>query len=370
MTTIDIEVHLILRVNNVSKAFGSRVLFDDISLHIEDHDHIALVGPNGTGKTTLMKIIAGEESADHGSITFAKDAHVGYLEQESIELLGHPVLEEVMRSASDLYDMKDRLDELERQMSESAEENEQERLLTRYGRLSDEFEMKGGYTLEASSRTILFGLGFKEKHLSRSTEEFSGGQQMRIALAKLLLRKPDVLLLDEPTNHLDLASVHWLEGFLKSYDGAVLLISHDRDFIDATVERVCDFEQGKLVIYRGGYTSFLEQKAAAHERLLAQAQAQAKEIAHLEAFVEKFRYKATKAKQVQDRVKKLEKIQRIEVPEEHKRVHFDFPQPCRTGENVLHMEHVANAIFSPRHISKSKSVYTTFSPYALATCSI
>jgi ATP-binding cassette subfamily F protein 3 len=334
---------MIFRLNDVSKAFGTRVLFSDVTMHIDEHDRVALVGPNGTGKTTLMKIIAGEESPDSGTITFARDVEVGYLEQESIELMGHPILEEVMNSQSGLLDMQRRLEELEHAITEETDPDAQESMLDRYGKLSDSFEMLGGYTLEARTRAILFGLGFKEKHLSRTTDEFSGGQQMRIALAKLLLRNPDVLLLDEPTNHLDLSSVRWLEGFLKSYDGAVLVISHDRDFIDIVVDRVCDFEQGRLVMYRGGYTSFLEQKQAARERLIAEAEAQKKEIAHLEAFIERFRYKATKAKQVQDRVKKLEKIKRIEIPEQAKQVRFDFPQPVRTGDNVMHLEHVAKA---------------------------
>jgi ATP-binding cassette subfamily F protein 3 len=334
---------VILRVSNVSKSFGTRVLFDDISLHVEDHDRIVLVGPNGTGKSTLMKIIVGEEAPDSGEIVFAKDVQVGYLEQESIEMQGLSVLEEVMRSSTELYEMKDRLDDLERRIGEDGDPAEQERMLDRYGRLADEYERLGGYTLESRSRAILGGLGFKEKHLSRSSNEFSGGQQMRIALAKLLLRSPDILLLDEPTNHLDLASVRWLEGFLKSYRGAVLVISHDRGFIDAIADRICDFEQGKLVSYKGTYDDFLRQREQARERLVAKKQAQDRERAHLEEFIERFRYKATKAKQVQDRIRKLERMPTIEVPEEHKQMHFDFPQPPRTGENVMRLEHVAKA---------------------------
>ena len=334
---------MILRVSNVSKAFGSRVLFDDISLHVDAHDRIVLVGPNGTGKSTLMKIIVGEEAPDSGEVFFAKDVQVGYLEQESIEMSGATVLEEVMRSATELYDMRARLDDLERRIADGTDEDEQERLLERYGRLADDFERQGGYTLENRARAILGGLGFKEKHLQRSTDEFSGGQQMRIALAKLLLRNPEILLLDEPTNHLDLASVRWLEGFLRSYDGAVLVISHDRGFIDAVADRICDFEQGRLVTYKGDYEAFLRQKAEARERLIALKEAQDKERAHLEAFIERFRYKATKAKQVQDRVRKLERMEVIEIPEEHRQVHFDFPQPPRTGDNVMRLEHVAKA---------------------------
>ncbi|NTU90136.1 MAG: ABC-F family ATP-binding cassette domain-containing protein, partial [Actinobacteria bacterium] len=298
---------MILQVEKVTKSYGSRVLFDEVSLRINEHDRFALVGPNGTGKTTLMNIIAGKDAPDSGNVIFAKGAVPGYLEQESIDMTGRTVLQEVMTAAGDVAAMEHRLKQLEERITEAVDQEEQNRLLEDYGRARERYEAGGGYTIEPMARSVLFGLGFKENDLTRSTEEYSGGWQMRIALAKLLLRQPDILLLDEPTNHLDLESVRWLESFLRAYDGAVVVISHDRAFIDGMVDHVCEIDRGKLTIYTGGYSDFEKQRAFALEQLRAQAEAQAKEIAHMEVFIDKFRYKSTKAKQVQDRVRKLEK---------------------------------------------------------------
>ena len=334
---------MILQIDRVTKSFGARTLFRDATLRIDDRDRYALVGPNGAGKTTLLNIISGQESADSGQVIFAKGAVCGYLEQEAIEMSGISILEEVMKSAGDLKAMEHRLGQLEHRISETTDEEEQKRLLSEYGRMRDGFEARGGYTLEPLARSVLFGLGFRQTDLERSTEEFSGGWQMRIALAKLLLRQPDILMLDEPTNHLDLASVRWLEGFLRSYSGAVLIVSHDRAFIDGMVNHVCAIENEQLITYSGGYSDYVRQHDEKMKQLQAAAEEQKAEIERMEAFITKFRYKATKAKQVQDRVKKLEKIERIVVPEQKKKVKFRFPQPPRSGDNVMHLEHIAKA---------------------------
>ena len=339
---------MILNVDKVTKSFGTRVLFSNVSFRINERDRYALVGPNGAGKTTLMNIIAGLESADSGQVVFARDAHPGYLEQESIEMEGRSVLEEVMTSVADVAELGKRLEALEREM-ESADESRADDLLAEYGRLRTRFEAKDGYNIESQARRVLFGLGFHEEDMERSTDEFSGGWQMRIALSKLLLRAPEILLLDEPTNHLDLESVRWLENFLKTYRGAVLVVSHDRAFMNGMVDHVADISNGKVSIYTGNYDAYLVQRDEALARLVAMKEAQDREIAHMEAFVEKFRYKATKAKQVQDRVKKLERIERIEIPEEKKKVRFVFPQPARTGDNVVHIEGVSKS-FGEKHV--------------------
>lgn len=334
---------MIVLVDKLTKSFGTRVLFEEATLRVNERDRYALVGPNGAGKTTLMNIIAGKDSPDSGSVVFSKGAEVGYLEQEAIELEEGTVLEEVMRAAGDIASMEHRLECLEEHLASEKDEAVQERLLGEYGRLREAFERRGGYTLEPLARSVLFGLGFHEEDMQRSTDEFSGGWQMRIALSKLLLRQPDILLLDEPTNHLDLESVRWLESFLRSYEGAVIVISHDRAFIDGMVDHVCEIANNKLNIYTGGYKDYERQRDEALEQLRAAAVAQEAEIARMEAFITKFRYKATKAKQVQDRVRKLEKIERIVVPEQKKKVKFRFPQPPRTGDNVVHLEHIAKA---------------------------
>ena len=332
---------MILNVDKITKSFGTRTLFAEASLRINERDRYALVGPNGAGKTTMMNIIAGLDSPDSGTIVFGKGVKPGYLEQEAIEMEGRSVLDEVMTSVADVAAMGDKLAELELEL-EVASEAEHERLLEEYGRLRNRYEARDGYNIESLARRVLFGLGFHEEDMERSTDEFSGGWQMRIALSKLLLRKPEILLLDEPTNHLDLESVRWLENFLRSYDGAVLVVSHDRAFIDGMVNHVAEIANGRLQLYTGNYSDYERQRVERREQLIAMKEAQDKEIAHLEAFIEKFRYKATKAKQAQDRVRKLERImaERIVVPEEKKTVHFNFPQPKRTGDCVMHLEGV------------------------------
>lgn len=322
---------MIMQLEHISKSFGGRQLFQDVTFRLEEYERLALVGPNGAGKTTLLNIVAGLEDADEGRVLFAKGARVGYLEQEAIEMPDRDIFEEVLSSQVEVLEAEQHLHRLEAALGD----NPTEQQLAAAGRARDAYEVLGGYTIEAKVRGVMFGLGFKEADLNRATTEFSGGWQMRIALAKLLIRNPEVLLLDEPTNHLDLESVKWLEGFLRGYSGTVVVVSHDRAFMDNMVDRVAEVDNGKVNLYKGNYSAYLRTRDERLERLRAEAAKQAEEIAHMEAFIEKFRYKPTKSKQVQDRVKKLEKIKRIEIPEEKKKVHFNFKQPPRTGDEVV-----------------------------------
>ena len=336
---------MIMQVEHLTKSFGGRTLFSDACFRLEVHDRLALVGPNGAGKTTMLKIITGHEDADSGNVVFAKGAVVGYLEQEAIEMEDRSIFDEVISSQQEILEAEQRLHELEASLNENSTPEK----LAACGRARERYEALGGYRLESQVRSVLFGLGFKEDDMARHTGDFSGGWQMRIALAKLLIRKPDLLLLDEPTNHLDLESVKWLEGFLRGYDGAVVVVSHDRAFMDNMVDRVAEIDAGRLELYKGNYSAYLKQRDEHIERLRQQAERQAEEIAHMEAFIEKFRYKPTKAKQVQDRVKKLEKIERIVVPQEKKTVHFNFVQPPRTGDMVVRCSGVVKH-FDEKHV--------------------
>lgn len=336
---------MIMQVEHLTKSFGGRTLFSDACFRLEAHDRLALVGPNGAGKTTMLKVITGHEDADSGNVVFAKGAVVGYLEQEAIEMEDRSIFDEVISSQQEILEAEQRLHELEASLNENSTPEK----LDACGRARERYEALGGYRLESQVRSVLFGLGFKEADMARHTGDFSGGWQMRIALAKLLIRKPDLLLLDEPTNHLDLESVKWLEGFLRGYDGAVVVVSHDRAFMDNMVDRVAEIDAGRLELYKGNYSAYLKQRDERIERLRQQAERQAEEIAHMEAFIEKFRYKPTKAKQVQDRVKKLEKIERIVVPQEKKTVHFNFVQPPRTGDMVVRCSGVVKH-FGEKHV--------------------
>ena len=330
---------MIVQLEHISKSFSGRVLFSDASFKLEAGQRLALVGANGAGKTTLLNIIAGREDADAGRVVFAKGVTVGYLEQEAIEMPNRPIFDEVLSAQEEILNAEHRLRELEHSLGG----NPTEQQLAAAGRARDMFEAMGGYTLEARVRTVLFGLGFGEDDMQALTSSFSGGWQMRIALAKLLVRSPDLLMLDEPTNHLDLESVKWLESFLRSYPGTVVVVSHDRVFMDNMVERVAEIDLGVITLYSGNYSSYLRQREQKLALLREQAAKQQDEIAHMEAFIERFRYKATKAKQVQDRVRKLEKMERIIVPEDKKTVHFNFKQPPRTGDMVVQLHGVSKS---------------------------
>ena len=324
---------MIMQLEHIAKSFGGRQLFHDVTFRLEEYDRLALVGPNGAGKTTMLNIISGREDADEGRVLFAKGARVGYLEQEAIEMPDRAIFEEVMSSQTEILAAEQRLRELEANLGDDPSERE----LAQVGRLRDAYEMMGGYTIEAKVRGIMFGLGFKEADMARATTEFSGGWQMRIALAKLLVRNPEVLMLDEPTNHLDLESVKWLEGFLRGYEGTVIVVSHDRAFMDNMVDRVAEVDNGQVNLYKGNYTAYLKAREERIERLKAERAKQIEEMKHLEEFVERFRYKATKARQAQERAARLEKLKAelVEIPEERKTVHFNFKQPPRTGNEVV-----------------------------------
>ncbi|TLM98313.1 MAG: ABC-F family ATP-binding cassette domain-containing protein, partial [Actinobacteria bacterium] len=335
---------MILSVDNVTKTFGERVLFRDVSLRVGARDRIALVGPNGAGKTTLLEIAAGRQEPDQGTVNRARDVVIGYLEQEAIEMAGRSVLAEALTAASHVTSMEHRLRLLEEQLAEAGEADH-DALLAEYGRLQERFEHLGGYTVESEARAVLCGLGFKERDLERDASEFSGGWLMRLAIAKLLLTHPDVLLLDEPTNHLDLESVTWLEGFLRAYDGAIVIVSHDRAFMDSLVNTVAEVDQRTLTLYQGNYAAYETARALRVEQLVTQREAQEKDIAHMQAFVDRFRYKNTKARQAQERVRRIERVKAelVEVPEGRKTVRFAFPQPVRTGDMVITLENVRKA---------------------------
>ena len=342
---------MIALADKITKSFGGRVLYTGATLQLNAGERWALVGPNGSGKTTLLRIIMGEESPDEGSVSFARDVTVGYLEQEAHLAGEKSALAEVVDSAHEVKEMERRVRELERQISETAPGDELDRLLERYGAAQDRFERLGGYELEARARQILAGLGFPVEDFDKPARDFSGGWQMRISLSKLLLRHPDLLLLDEPTNHLDLESVRWLEQFLAGYDGAVLLVSHDRAFMDACVSHVAAVENRRITTYTANYSGYLRQREDNLEQMRAKRAAQEREIAHMQVFVDKFRYKPTKAAQAQERMKKIEQIKSelVILPEGTKRVHFSFPEPPRTGDEVVSLEGVSK-FFGDNHV--------------------
>lgn len=337
---------MILSVDKIEKSFGARTLFSGASFQVNPGNRFALVGPNGAGKTTLLKIIMGLDTPDAGTITFAKEVNVGYLEQETKLASDVPVIDEVMNAAHEIRELGERAEELQLAIAEAGEKGGvPEQLLNEYGRVQDRFEGLGGYELESNARQILAGLGFPVEEFNKPCAEFSGGWQMRIALAKLFLRHPDLLLLDEPTNHLDLESVQWLRSFIASYEGAVLIVSHDRAFMDACVDHVAALENRRITVYTGNYSSYLRQREDNLEQMRAKRAAQEREIAHMQVFVDKFRYKPTKAAQAQERMRRIEQIKSelVILPEGHKHVDFKFPDPPRSGDMVVKLEDVSKA---------------------------
>jgi len=340
----------LVSLSGVSKSHGAQHLFSDVSLQVSAGRRIAIVGANGTGKTTLLEIITGDQQADTGSLAKGKDVVIGYLRQEVAETRGHTVLAEVMAGAGKITGIGRRMRHIEQEMAElgasagtqAETEAELAELMDEYGRLQHRFEQLGGWSLEAEARRILAGLGFADADAERDIGEFSGGWMMRVALARLLLANPDLLLLDEPSNHLDLASVEWLQGFLAEYAGALILVSHDRDFINVVANRVAELSRHSLTEYVGDYADFVSQRDTRLAELERQARAQGRKIAQSERFIERFRYKESKARQVQSRIKMLDRMERVVVPETRtKSIRFRFPQPQRSGRTVITLGGIA-----------------------------
>ncbi len=331
-----------IQLTGASKRFGPKILFENVDWLITPQDRIGIVGANGTGKSTLLKILAGLDGLDNGSVTVVRGTSVGYLPQEGLSLAGRTVFAECMSVFADLLsleqeqqDLAHRLADLDPSSAEYAQAAE------RYQRVDGEFRSRDGYAIEAQVGTVLSGLGFEPKDWQRFTDEFSGGWQMRIALAKLLLEKPNLLLLDEPTNHLDLEARNWLESYLAAYPGAFVLVSHDRYFLDVTVRKIAELWNKSIHLYTGGYSPYEQQKQERRAQLQAAYENQQDKIHQLEAFINRFRYQATKAKQVQSRIKELERIERIELPPEEKTIHFRFPQPKASGRLVAEFRRVS-----------------------------
>jgi len=331
-----------IQLSGAGKRFGHKLLFENADWLITPRDRIGLVGGNGTGKSTLMKVLAGMDTFDYGSLTVAKGNSAGYLPQDGLTLSGRSVFAECMSVFDDLRAMETELESLTHSMSELDHTSaEYDAVADRYHRVEHEFRTRDGYSIEADVGRVLMGLGFTKEDWPRLTDEFSGGWQMRLALAKLLLQRPNLLLLDEPTNHLDLEARNWLEEYLQNYPHAFVLISHDRYFLDVTVNKIAEIWNKRFWFYSGNYDKFLAQKTQRNEQLQAAYRNQRDRIEQLEVFINRFRYQATKAKQVQSRIKELEKIERIEVPPEEKTIHFSFPQPKPSGRIVVEFEDVA-----------------------------
>jgi ATP-binding cassette subfamily F protein 3 len=328
-------------LENVSVSFAGKSLFSDISWRVGDTDRVGLVGVNGSGKTTLLRLIEGSLTPDSGSITSSKGTTFGYLPQEELTLSGRTLFDELLTVFSDLSEMEDRMRELEHEMSRLPSEGpDHDSVLREYAEIQHEFEVRDGFTVETRIAEVLAGLGFREEDRGRLTEEFSGGWQMRMALAKLLLQRPNVLLLDEPTNHLDLESIIWLEEYLNAYPGAVVLVSHDRSFLDRVVTRISELGVEGLVDYHGGYAAYRQQREKRRETLAATRRQQERQIAHLQRFVDRYRADKTKRALVNSRLKMIERIDLVDVPRERRAIHFQFPQPARAGSVVVALRNV------------------------------
>ena len=333
-----------IQLSGAGKRYGHKLLFEDADWLITPESRIGLIGANGTGKSTVMKVLAGLESLDYGSISRAKGISAGYLPQDGLTLSGQSIFAECMSVFAGLRAMEEEMEALTRSMSElDHTSTAYADVADRYQKLEHEFRARDGYTLEAEVGKVLTGLGFHRDDWNRLTDEFSGGWQMRIALAKLLLQKPNLLLLDEPTNHLDLEARNWLEEYLTSYPFAYVLISHDRYFLDITVKRIVELWNKQMHFYAGNYDQYLKAKTTRREQLESAYKTQRDRIEQLEVFINRFRYTATKAKQVQSRIKELDKIERIQIPEEEKTVHFTFPQPKPSGRIVAEFSNVAKS---------------------------
>src|ERR1700735_3849435 len=344
-----------LQLSSAGKRFGPKLLFEDANWLITPDERTGLVGGNGTGKSTLLKVLAGLETLDYGTLTRVKGMTLGYLPQDGLALRGKTVFAECLSVFDHLHALEREAEEITHTLS-TADPKSREYLAAadRYSDIADQLHVHDIYTLDAQVGAVLGGLGFAKEDWERKTEEFSGGWQMRIALAKLLLQKPSLLLLDEPTNHLDLETRNWLEDYLHGYPNGYILISHDRYFLDVTVDKTIEIWNKGLHVYHGNYEKYLVQKDERRAQLAAAYKNQREHIEHLEAFISRFRYQATKAKQVQSRIKELDKIVRIEIPVEEQAIHFSFPQPQPSGRAVVEVSDLATN-YGPKQVLEDVS---------------
>jgi len=334
----------LLQLQDVTKAFGEKTLLEHVTWQVGDRDRVGLCGPNGAGKTTLLKMLAGLDEPDSGVIQKPNALTLGYLPQDGLSHRGRSVRDEASQALKPLLDLKAEMHELEARLGDAAlNEAEHDVVLARYSDVQDRFRLSDGYQIELKVATVLRGLGFEPEAQEQLTDHLSGGWQMRLALAKLLLSEPDLLLLDEPTNHLDLEARNWLEEYLVAYPHAVILVSHDRYFLDAVVTHIADLTLRTITEYHTNYSNYLEQREAALERLQEAKRRQDEEIQRVEEFINRFRYQATKAAQVQSRIKMLDKVERLEVPPERKKIRFNFPAATKSGRLVLELKDVRKA---------------------------
>jgi ATPase subunit of ABC transporter with duplicated ATPase domains len=328
----------LIALSGIYKQYGRQVLFVDASFQLNTGEKIGLVGPNGAGKTTIFRLITGEEHADDGDVSVPKKLSIGYFKQEIDEMAGRPVLDEAIAGSGRLGDLHHELLDLEHALGDAARADELDTLLARFGEVQGEYQQRGGYELEARAREVLHGLGFDDERIDGDVGALSGGWKMRVAMAKVLLGRPDVLLMDEPTNHLDIESILWLEEYLKGYPGSLLMTCHDRDFMNRVVTKVVEIDGGETVTYSGNYDFYERerlQRESQREAAFARQQAM---LAKEQRFIERFQTHAAKASQVQSRVKKLEKIETIELPKKRAVVRFDFKAPARSGDDVSILE--------------------------------
>jgi ATPase subunit of ABC transporter with duplicated ATPase domains len=332
-----------IRLDSVAKQHGQQILFLDASAVVHRGEHVGLVGPNGAGKSTLFRLITKEEQPDEGRVSVDRGMTIGYFSQDVGEMRGRSVVAETMAGAGPVSEVAAELRDLEHALADPARAGEMERLLERFGAVQSRFEELGGYGLEARAREILAGLGFSQERMDQDVGALSGGWKMRVALARILLMAPDALLLDEPSNHLDLESLIWLENFLKGFQGAILLTSHDREFMNRVVSKIIEIDAGELTSYSGDYEFYLRERAIADRHAEAQYARQQAMLKKELAFIERFKARASHAAQVQSRIKKLDKIEKVEPPKVRRTVEFDFQRPPRSGEDVARLATVRKA---------------------------
>jgi len=325
---------------NIHKQYGKQLIFVDASFQLNPGEKVGLVGPNGAGKTTLFRMVVGEESPDEGEVSVPKKLTIGYFRQDVEEMKGRSVLDEAIAGSGRAGDLHHELEDLQRAMEDPARSNEMDKILDRFGHVQEEYDHLGGYALEAQAREVLHGLGFQDDQIDGDVGALSGGWKMRVALARVLLGRPDVLLMDEPTNHLDIESIVWLEQFLKSFTGAVLMTSHDREFMNRIVSKIAEIDAGEIIAYSGDYDFYERERAIRETNQQASFARQQSMLAKEQRFIDRFRTHAAKAAQVQSRIKALDKIEKIELPKKRQVVKFEFRVPPRSGDQVAVIENL------------------------------